>query len=390
MVRVRILWIVIFVLSTLQWQHLAVYSQDRSTHLRSQQIVEGVISLPPSVDFMPHAPMIRSREGHTATLLPDGAVLVTGGQSANPPEFTLSAEVYDAATQSFTLTTSMKGRRDDHTSTLLDNGRILITGGYTRSAELYVPATNSFVSTGMMSVQRSMHTATLLPSGRVLLAGGNDGSTSTRLSELYDPVTQTFINTGLLINRRYGHTATLLLDGTVLITGGFRNDVTILSDAELYDPITGVFTPTGMMTQIRARHTATLLPDGRVLIAGGMESITSMIERRGMHTASLTSDGLVLLVGGLSNSGWNTTVEAFDPIASSFLAVGHLNQGRYGHTTTSLADTQLLVAGGFASPNSGITANTELGTYSPANTLTGTMALSKYPHWNDGPPHRMD
>jgi hypothetical protein len=91
--------------------------------------------------------MTSARENHTATLFPDGTVLIAGGQGkpfSNPPVNT-SAEIYDPATGAFTPTGDMTGPRELHAATLLLDGRVLLTGGYTpdlkpASAELYIPS----------------------------------------------------------------------------------------------------------------------------------------------------------------------------------------------------------------------------------------------------------
>src|SRR5690242_3552049 len=81
----------------------------------------------------------------------------------------------------FIATSSMTTARSAHTATLLLDDRVLITGGYLieanrytvlNTAEIYDPTTETFVPTGSMSNARSGHTATRLPDGRVLIAGG--------------------------------------------------------------------------------------------------------------------------------------------------------------------------------------------------------------------------
>ena len=153
--------------------------------------------------------------------------------------------------------------REDHTATLLADGRVLITGGNdtddhaVASAELYDPTTGTFSPTGSMATARGFHTATLLADGRVLIAGGDPaGWVADRpdaSAEIYDPTTGTFSPTGSMATTRGFHTATLLADGRVLIAGG-ENGAGSLASAELYDPTTGTFSPTGSMSTPRALH----------------------------------------------------------------------------------------------------------------------------------------
>ena len=77
----------------------------------------------------------------------------------------------------------MNSIRAGHTATLLPNGQVLVAGGYTdfyaaalASAELYTPATGTWKTTGSMNTSRINQTATLLNNGQVLVAGGVDTS----------------------------------------------------------------------------------------------------------------------------------------------------------------------------------------------------------------------
>ena len=127
----------------------------------------------------------------------------------------------------FTATGNLTTERYGHTATLLPNGKILIAGGstfggtYLATAELYDPATGVFTTTGSMSAGRNQHVATLLPNGKVLIAGGYTGSSRLATAELYDPALGTFAPTvGSMGYKRMAHSATLLLSGKVLIAGG--------------------------------------------------------------------------------------------------------------------------------------------------------------------------
>ena len=85
-----------------------------------------------------------------------------------------------------TLTTA----RDYHTATLLPDGRVLVSGGYSGtaalpSAELYDPSTGIWTVTGSLGTPRYNHTATLLPNGRALVSGGFNGTAVLPSAELY-------------------------------------------------------------------------------------------------------------------------------------------------------------------------------------------------------------
>jgi hypothetical protein len=131
-------------------------------------------------------------------------------------------------------TGSMSTARDFHTATLLPNRQVLVTGGSgDTSAELYDPATGTWTATGSLAIARYFHTATLLPNGQVLVAGGdNIQGTYYPSAELYDPATGTWTATGSMANARAVHTATLLPNGQVLVAGGYGPG-TYIASAEL-------------------------------------------------------------------------------------------------------------------------------------------------------------
>src|SRR5678816_1179496 len=79
--------------------------------------------------FAPTGNMVAARSQHSATLLPDGRVLIAGGASGNPSILT-TAEIYDPATGTFRATGTMTAARRMHTATLLPDDKVLIVGGY--------------------------------------------------------------------------------------------------------------------------------------------------------------------------------------------------------------------------------------------------------------------
>jgi N-acetylneuraminic acid mutarotase len=319
-------------------------------------------------------PMNSTHLWHTATLLPNGKVLVAGGATNYDAGYhpTAIAELYDPAIGAWTATDPMTHARESHTSTLLPNGKVLVAGGLDdgsspllSSAELYDPATGTWSPTSSMSFTRSSHSATLLPNGRVLVAAGFGRESSFTTAELYDPSNQTWTVTGNLHIPRQEHSATLLPNGKVLVVGGANPQGFPIAGVELYDPASGLWTVCNPLNKPRSDFTTSLLPDGKVLVAGGYttngtinsaeiyDPITDswtftapMNWARTGHTASLLPNGKVLVSGGDFQSP--STSELYDPIAKSWTASAALTVRRSNSSATLLANGQVLVVGGYS------------------------------------------
>lgn len=270
--------------------------------------------------FVSGPSMAGARDGHTATTLPDGDVLVIGGYQAEGTPPLATAERYDAETGRFEPAGELATGRGAHAAVLLADGRVLVVGGWSgprtfvASAEVWDPQTSSFSAAGSMAIRRAAHTATVLPDGRVLVAGGEDTpANGVASSEVYDPAGQTWSAGPALTEPRFKHAAVLVGDTPYLI-GGTPDDDRLLTSVERYDPASGRFVPAGAVGEGRYKFGDAVVPlaDGRILMAGGGRTVelfdvdtgtaTPVVagpgSRASFATATALPDGHVLVVGG--------------------------------------------------------------------------------------------
>jgi Galactose oxidase, central domain len=269
----------------------------------------------------PSPPLMNDgRQLATANLLPNGKVLIAAGNDGFGN--VNSCELYDPVNNCFagnpgtpcaSLTPPFMNRaRDVATATLLPNGKVLVAGGFSgpdavASTELYDSTQNCFAGmTGTpcqsqtapaMKVARFLASAVLLPDGNVLIAGGFNVTNGVLAStELYDPVNNCFagnpktacaaVKTPTMNIARQGATITLLPNGKVLIAGGSDNTGASLASTELYDPANNCFagnpgTPCAgqiapAMNVARQNDAAVLLVNGKVLLAGSGDGHTAL------------------------------------------------------------------------------------------------------------------
>ena len=308
---------------------------------------------PQTRHWTPTGSLQQARRGAGAVLLADGRVLLAGGVGS--AQLLSSAEIFDPGTGRWTPTGSMTTPRLGGTLTLLPSGDVLAAGGTspsgqqgtgggqtispTSSAEIYHAATDTWTLTGSMTAARFEASGTLLSDGRVLIAGGFGGPgapggaggiqynplTST---EGYDPAVGAFSATGQMINARADHVAARLADGTVLVTGGLGGSTggVSVATAERFDPTTGRWREVSPMIRARTGASAALLGNGRVLVAGG-ESVEQ----------------------GVRNS--LDSAELFDANTSTWLPAGIMSCPRSGLGAVTLSDGSVLeVAGDGAFP----------------------------------------
>jgi Kelch motif len=340
--------------------------------------------------------MAVARKLHTATLLPDGKVLVAGGVDSNDDaafKSLASAELYDPRAGTWSATGSMIHPRAWHTATLLPNGLVLVAGGqcpglYEKGcprgdpsgaiadAELYDPKTGTWTATGSMTSPRYEHTATLLADGKVLVAGAELAPDAILAStELYDPVTGRWTATGDMLTARWQQFAVGLPGGGALVAGGAGaispTAHGVLDSVELYSPETGKWRAGTMLLVARAQGgAAVLLPSGSVLVAGGdgggdqmlasaelydpttgSRTTGAMSTTRAEFASTLLADGRLLAVGGFDVPGTGkllSSAEIYDTSAAAWLGAGAMDSARFDFTATLLGDGRVLVTGGSA------------------------------------------
>jgi N-acetylneuraminic acid mutarotase len=313
------------------------------------------------------------------TLLKDGRVLLVGSLTCSPGCYSYpTAEIYDPAASTWTLTAPLNTPRFNHAIALLQSGKVLVAGGYlnpgvlTPASEIFDPGSGNWTPTGSLITPRQFHQGVALADGRVLVTGGlgmdgNGGFATLSSAEIYNPSTGSWSPAGSMSTPRYEHTLTALADGRILAVGGYASSAasaTPLAAADVYDPVNNVWAPASPVTIGLAGHTATLLANGEVLVVGGYAgssgtptrgaelyapssdqwtSAAMMRVPRADHTATLLPGGSVLVVAGRAN--WVTT-EIYNPVDAAWSPAPELNTGRSLHSATLLNDGRVLVAGG--------------------------------------------
>jgi hypothetical protein len=324
------------------------------------------------------------RSGHTATLLLDGRVLITGGTGSLPGLAAAvvhgSAEVYNPATGAWAPTGRMGVPRVGHTAVLLRTGEVLVLGGTSQQAEnwaeLYDPSTGSWMpATSPRTKPPELNSrATSLSDGTVLLVGTLFDLVPTVVAERYDPVTRAWAPTGSPTTIRFfnsGADPALLPDVRVLLVGLMAPGVGELA-AEVYDPATGTWSATGRPPVEWPVLIMVSLVDGRVLALGGADhggpasaalydattgtwsATAAPAAGRYDYAATRLRDGGVLVAGGnmLAQTASGplglptSSAKVYEPTTGIWSGVGSMQTGRVGHTLTLLPSGMVLAAGG--------------------------------------------
>lgn len=309
------------------------------------------------------------RYEHTATLLFNGEVLVTGGQNATG--YLSSAELYNPATGKWSFTGSMTAARSGHDAVLLPNGEVLVAGGLNAdlglcgtlaSAELFNPATGAWTPTGSMTTGRYDFIMTVLPNGEVLAAGGtNCGGGGLTSAELYNPTTQTWTATGSMTSGNEASGAVLFQNGQVFV----------LENHNLYNPATGTWLAT-TTPPITANAPLAQVGNGNVWVAGGSVQgdlvfnlstaewtvfappPCATYSQNCQAAGALLNTGKILVAGGVTfvnaqpypTEERNGIATLLDLSTLTWTETSSLRTSRTNESMTILPNGQALVAGG--------------------------------------------
>jgi hypothetical protein len=276
-----------------------------------------------------------------ATFLQNKDVLFCGGQITAGAAQNYTT-VFSQATNTTSAKATMNVSRFKHSATLLPNGRVLVAGGGTAACEIYDPVLNIWINIASMNQSRTAHIAVLLNNGKVLVAGGGHNS-----AEVFDYLAGTWTVVATPSADRSHAQAVVLGDGRVFVSGGYTTFPTALNTTEIYNYHNDTWTSGPTMSSGRFYHQAInvphLGPSGHVYITGGSTNGTSnslntvdvynpatnlmsagpaFTHARYNHGICLDHNGNIVILGGYQNATTAATTSAtvFDTLTQTWTA----------------------------------------------------------------------
>jgi hypothetical protein len=309
-----------------------------------------------------------ARGAHTATAVGERVLIAGGCVVDGCSRATATTEIWHDG--SFAPGPRLTVARDGHTATLLRNGEVMLVGGW--RAEGAAPLASAELCSltrcrvvARLATGRGGHRAVRLGHGGLLVIGGDALGGVVGTVELYDRRRGRFITRAPLLYPRAGHTATLLGDGRVLVVGGYGADGRGVPAAELYDARRDRWVSAGRLAVARGKHAAIRLHDGRILVIGGSTDRETRARLRSteifdpatrrfvrgpvlavgrykiVDAVALLADGQVV-VGGDSRN-----VELVSPTAQTVSRSAGAVDGRYAFATATAVRDGVLLVGGY-------------------------------------------
>lgn len=312
-------------------------------------------------DQAPRLPAPRRLGGHTATLLQDGSVLVTGGSSRRNGEAFATAYILPPNGTVFgEAEASMDQGRFGHTASLLPDGRVLILGGSTAGN---LQSTSQLVQTALVfdpflqdfeeipfslpeflpPFRRSGHVTFISETdGQVFVDvyGGEGASTEGVLDQLDE-----------IITFRLARDTLFFVDVVQGVDGVPPSDYlasTTLSQTQEFDQARYLVSGTKFLEAGRSPVNFTIDFE-RLPIT--LDLLSEMVTPRVRHSSTLLDDGLVYIFGGAQGTITSVIGSAevyFDPTQSFFTLDNRVSTApRHSHTATKLPSGRILILGGF-------------------------------------------
>jgi hypothetical protein len=300
-----------------------------------------------------------THSGMGAVLLGDLRVMVLDSANAN--------ELYDVRNNTWSLAPNLASHSVDQMGCfLLPDGRLIQLGGATTTpvalpnVSVFNPSTNLWSALMSMSTGRyGQATAMLADNRHILVAGGDSGTAPLVKAELYDLSTNTWTNLpDLNIGHSHAHAITLGT-GDVLVFGGAGSD----HSTQLFHPATNTWAPGGNLTRESTHSASVLLPNGKILSAAGDSTSPisqlydpatntwsdgpSISSTRTAGTGTLLPTGRVMVAGGSPDGTLlYDSVDLYDLGPGAWSPGTSLAVARASASTTPLPSGGALIAGG--------------------------------------------
>jgi len=331
-----------------------------------------------------------ARRDPVTVTMPDGRILLAGGDTNSPAGALSGVEIYDPATGTWTGAPAMGTVRSGHAGWLSPNGDIFMVGGSNRpattpvwhnTAEFYTPGGATWTAMGTnIGTARDNLGGVLLRNGDFMVAGGENGGGQVNACNIYRFATGTWTGAATLSGARSMAVLAMLQGGDVIVCGGLPTLGTNIT--QRYTPGTNNFSAHTGFNTARFNHPVVRLPEGSLMMVGGSNGSPvntpnrrfpgsnnwasgalqppSSGQARWAPGGQLLVSGRALFFGGGTGTGSSTFSESFIPAGQMWRATGPIFTGRYAGGSAQLRNGEVLFAAGWNAALNQTEARTEL------------------------------